>query len=178
MPFAMYAAVIALVGVERLVELVVSRRNAARVLARGGVEHGASHFPLMAAMHSAFLVCALFESWFRARPIALVAPMLLVAVLAQALRWWAITTLGERWNVRIFVLPGAAPVIGGPYRFLAHPNYVAVALEIAALPLAGGAWLTAIVFSILNAWMLRVRIRAEETALGDAWAHAFRRASP
>jgi methyltransferase len=98
---------------------------------------------------------------------------LAVVLGAQALRYWAIATLGWRWNTRIVVVPGAAPVTGGPYRFVRHPNYVAVIAEMVALPLVHGAWLTALAFTLGNAWLLRVRIHAEERALGEHWEHAF-----
>jgi methyltransferase len=96
------------------------------------------------------------------------------ALLAQGLRWWAIGTLGERWCTRVIVLPGSTPVTRGPYRFLKHPNYLAVVLEMALVPLAFGAWRTALAFSAGNAVLLAVRIRAEERALGEGWARAFR----
>ena len=94
-------------------------------------------------------------------------------MLAQALRYWAITTLGPRWNTRVIVLPGSAPVTGGPYRFVRHPNYVAVVAELFFLPLVHGAWWTALFFSLANAWLLTVRIRVEERALGDLWQRHF-----
>jgi methyltransferase len=93
--------------------------------------------------------------------------------LAQGLRYWAIFTLGERWNVRILVLPNAAPVTRGPYRWVRHPNYVAVVMEILLVPLVHGAWLTAAAFTVANAVVLRIRIRAEEAALGPGYAAAF-----
>jgi methyltransferase len=96
-----------------------------------------------------------------------------VALLAQGLRWWAIATLGPRWSTRIVVLPGAPPVTDGPYRFLRHPNYLAVVLELAAVPLIGGALVTAAAASLGNAFLLAVRIRAEERALGPEWGRAF-----
>jgi methyltransferase len=102
---------------------------------------------------------------------------LAVAIGAQALRWWAIATLGWRWNTRIIVVPGASPFTGGPYRFLRHPNYLAVILEMLAIPLVHGAWLTALVFSSLNAALLAIRIPAEERALGRPYAEAFERLS-
>ena len=98
---------------------------------------------------------------------------LALALVAQALRYWAITTLGPRWNTRVIVLPEAEPVTGGPYRFIRHPNYVAVVLELAVLPLVHGAWLTALVFTVGNALLLRVRIRVEEEALGAHYAKSF-----
>jgi methyltransferase len=170
-----YLALIALLALERLVELAVSRRNARRALKRGAVEVGQRHFRVMAAMHALFLVGCPLEVFGlgRAFPGALGWICLGGVVLAQALRYWAIFTLGERWNVRILVLPNAAPVTGGPYRFVRHPNYVAVVVEILLVPLVHGAWITATVFSAANVLLLRVRIRAEESALGAGYAAAF-----
>ncbi|MDT0550875.1 isoprenylcysteine carboxylmethyltransferase family protein, partial [Streptomyces lonegramiae] len=91
--------------------------------------------------------------------------MVVVVLVAQALRWWCITTLGRQWNTRVVVVPGATRVVDGPYRVLPHPNYVAVVTEGAALPLAGGAWITALVFTVANAALLRTRIRVENEAL-------------
>jgi methyltransferase len=101
---------------------------------------------------------------------------LTAAVLAQALRWWAIATLGGRWSTRIIVIPGAPPVVGGPYRLLAHPNYLAVAVELLAVPLIGGALVTAALATLGNVLLLAIRIPAEERALGLTWARAFGRA--
>lgn len=162
-----FTVLVALVGVERLAELVVSKRNAAWSFERGGVETGQGHFPFMVVLHTGFLVGALVEVWVR-RPdpsAVLVWSMLALAVASQALRWWCITTLGPRWNTRVIVVPGLAPVTGGPYRFFSHPNYVAVVVEGLALPLVGGAWITALVFTVVNAGLLVVRIRVENRAL-------------
>lgn len=170
-----YTALIALVGVERLGELALSLRNAARAFARGAVEVGRGHYRVMTIFHTAFLVACVAEAWARPRPVpfALMAGALTGAALAQALRYWAIATLGDRWNTRVIVLPHAAPVVGGPYRFVRHPNYLAVVVEMACLPLIQGAWMTAIAFSLGNAALLLVRIRAEEAALGPRWSAAF-----
>lgn len=164
---AVFTAVVALVGVERLAELVVSRRNAAWSLARGGRETGQGHFPAMVVLHTGLLAGMLIEAWVRRPEVsaALAWSMLALAVASQALRWWCIATLGRRWNTRVIVVPGLPPVTGGPYRFLRHPNYVAVVVEGVALPLMHGAWITAVVFTVLNAALLRVRIRVEEQAL-------------
>ena len=164
-----YTVLLALVVVERGVELVLSKRNAARVRARGGVELGAGHYPTMVALHSLFLVSCWAESTLLERAIrpALFVAMVIVLALSMSLRYWAIASLGDRWSTRVLVEPGVAPVRGGPYRILDHPNYLAVVLEIAALPLAGGAWITAVVFSALNVTLLRVRIRVEERALAE-----------
>ncbi|HUM12811.1 MAG TPA: isoprenylcysteine carboxylmethyltransferase family protein [Myxococcaceae bacterium] len=171
----LYLGLLALVALERGVELVLSTRNARLAGARGGVESGQGHYPVMAAFHGLFLLACALEVVGLARPFpGALGWIALAAVLgAQALRYWAIATLGWRWNTRIVVVPGAAPVTGGPYRFVRHPNYVAVIAEMVALPLVHGAWLTALVFSLGNAWLLRVRIRAEEQALGEPWLQAF-----
>jgi methyltransferase len=170
-----YLAFLGALGLERLFELRLSKRNAAWVLAQGGREHGAGHFRVMALMHTAFLFACAAEVVLLRRPFvpAIGLPALVVALAAQGLRYWAISTLGKRWNVRIIVLPDAEPVTGGPYRYLRHPNYVAVVLELAAVPLIHGAWLTAVLFSLANAAVLFVRIRAEEEALGSRYARAF-----
>lgn len=162
-----YEALLGAVVVERIAELVLSKRHAAAILARGGVEHGQRHYPAMVALHTAFLAGCALEPWLLARPFipALGIPMLALALAAQGIRWWAITTLGVHWNTRVVVLPGAPRIGGGPYRFFPHPNYVAVVLEGVALPLVHTAWITALVFTALNAALLTVRIRTEDAAL-------------
>lgn len=157
-----FLALIGLVAVERVAELVVSQRNLRWSKANGGKEFGADHYPVMVALHSGLLVGALLEARHRRRWIW---PAFWVVVAAQVLRWWCITTLGKQWNTRVVVVPGAPRVVGGPYRLLPHPNYVAVILEGAALPLVGGAWITAGVFSVANALLLRTRIQVEDEAL-------------
>ena len=170
-----YLALLALVALERGVELVLSARNARTAHLRGGVESGQGHYPVMATFHALFLVACAAEVVFLHRPFpGLLGWVALAAVaLAQALRYWAIATLGWRWNTRIVVVPGEPPVTAGPYHWVRHPNYVAVVTEMAALPLVHGAWVTALVFSLGNLWLLRVRIRAEERALGPRWEAAF-----
>lgn len=165
-----HLVLVALVGLERLVELVVSRRHAARALARGGREHGREHYPVMVALHAALLAGCALEPTLLGREVA---PRLFVAltalvVVAQALRWWCIATLGERWSTRVIVVPGLPRITTGPYRWLRHPNYAAVVLEGLALPLAGGAWVTAAAFTALNLALLAVRIRCEDRALDAA----------
>jgi len=164
---AAFTVVVALVAVERLVELVVSKRNAAWSLQRGGVESGRGHYPAMVVLHTGFLVAMLVEAWVRRPDVAagLAWSMLALVVAAQGLRWWCIATLGPRWNTRVIIVPGLPPVTGGPYRLLRHPNYVAVVVEGVALPMVHGAWITAVVFTVANAALLRVRIRAEDEAL-------------
>ena len=162
-----FTVVVALVALERVAELVVSQRNARWSLAHGGRESGRSHYPVMVLLHTGLLVGMLVEVWVRRPdvPLALAAPMLLLVVASQALRWWCIATLGRQWNTRVIVVPGMPRVTGGPYRLVPHPNYVAVVVEGFALPLLGGAWITAVVFTVANAALLTVRIRAENAAL-------------
>ncbi|MFE1138374.1 isoprenylcysteine carboxyl methyltransferase family protein [Streptomyces mutabilis] len=165
-----YSLLLLAVAAERVAELAVARRNAAWTLARAGVEYGRGHYPVMVVLHTALLACCLLEPVLSQRTFlpALGWPMLALAVLAQALRWWCITTLGPYWNTRVIVVPGARLVGAGPYRFTHHPNYVAVVLEIAALPLVHSAWLTATAFTLANAALLTVRVRCENTALTQA----------
>ena len=162
-----FTVLVLLVGLERVAELVVSTRNAAWSLERGGVETGRGHYPVMVVLHTGLLAGALAEAWLRRPhvPSGLAWSMLLLVLGSQALRWWCITTLGRRWNTRVIVVPGLAPVAAGPYRWLRHPNYVAVVVEGFALPLVHAAWVTATVFTIANAVLLTVRIRTENAAL-------------
>jgi len=170
-----YLAFLVLLAIERLFELWLSRRNARLAFARGAVELGRAHFPAMALLHTLFLFSCAAEVLLlqRAFPGILGFFALGAALFSQALRYWAIATLGPRWNVRVLVVPGEEPVTGGPYRFLRHPNYLAVIAELLSVPLIHGAFLTAIIFSTLNAILLTVRIRAEERALGEPYARAF-----
>jgi methyltransferase len=167
-----YTVLVGLVGLERLAELVVAKRNLAWSLERGGRESGFSHYPFMVVLHTGLLVGCLVEVWVSGRDFAplLGWPMLALVIAAQALRWWCIRTLGRQWNTRIVVVPGLERVSGGPYRLFAHPNYVAVVVEGFALPLVHGAWLTAVIFTVLDAGLLTVRIRAENEALRSAYA--------
>jgi methyltransferase len=160
-----YALLIAAVAVERVAELVVSQRNLSWSRARGAVEFGARHYPAMVALHSALLVGALVEAFYRPFEPVLGWPMLVIVLAAQGLRWWCIATLGRQWNTRVVVIPDAARITGGPYRFFSHPNYVAVVVEGIALPLVHTAWVTAVAFTALNAVVLRTRIGVENAAL-------------
>jgi methyltransferase len=164
---ALYTLLVVLVGCERLAELVVARRNQAWSVARGAVEAGARHYPAMVVLHTGLLAGALLEAWLAPRPFvpALGWPMFALVLASQGLRWWCIRTLGRQWNTRVLVVPGLPRVDRGPYRLLPHPNYIAVVVEGAALPLVHTAWITAICFTVLNAWLLTVRIRIESTAL-------------
>src|SRR5271166_130572 len=164
-----YVLLIVAVALERLAELILSRRNRAWSRARGGAEFGKSHYPVMVTLHTGLLVACLIEAIVLHRPFvpALGWAKLAIVLAAQGLRWWCIATLGQQWNTRVVVVPGAARVAGGPYRFLSHPNYVAVVAEGAALPLVHTAWITALVFSVLNAALLRTRIKVENAALAS-----------
>jgi methyltransferase len=170
-----YLILLALLIVERMFELDRARRNARRAFEHGAVEVGQMHYRVMVALHALFIASCAFEATFFPHAFApIVAWIALGAeIVAQALRYWAVTTLGERWNTRIIVSPDRPPVTGGPYRFMRHPNYLAVVIEIAAVPMIGGALFTAIVFSIGNAFILAVRIPAEERAMGGRYGDAL-----
>jgi methyltransferase len=166
----LYFVFVLLTGCERLVEMVVSTRNARWAFDRGGVEHGQRHFPWMVALHFGLLAGALVEVFLLHRPFipALGWPMLAIALLCQAGRWWIIATLGHQWNTRVIVVPGLGRITRGPYRFrwLPHPNYLVVAIEGIALPLIYTAWIDAIAFTVLNAvLLLGFRIPTEDRAL-------------
>ena len=174
-----YTALVVATGLERIAELVVSSRNARWSFARGGVEYGRRHFPPMVALHTGLLLACLAEVWLLGRPFLpwLGWPMLALVVASQALRWWCIATLGQRWNTRVIVVPGLPLVARGPYRWLHHPNYVAVVVEGFALPLVHTAWITAIAFTVLNAvLLLGFRIPCENRALAGSDASAPARA--
>jgi methyltransferase len=162
-----YSLLIGVVAVERLAEVVVAQCNRAWSLVHGGVEFGARHYPVMIALHTALLAGCLVEPIWLHRPFipSLGWPMLTIVVAAQVLRWWCIGTLNHQWNTRVIVIPGAPRITGGPYRLVPHPNYVAVIAEGIALPLVHTAWITALVFTILNAALLRMRIKVENAAL-------------
>jgi methyltransferase len=156
-------AVIALVAAERIAELLLARRNTRALLARGGVETGARHYPLFVILHGGWLA-----AMFALMPADPEANWTLLAAFAllQAARLWVIASLGPYWTTRVIVVPGTAPVATGPYRWLRHPNYLIVALEIPVLPLALGLPSVALVFGLLNAGLLIHRIRVEDRARG------------
>jgi methyltransferase len=167
----LYICLILATGAERLWELTVSKRNAALAFSRGGVEYGQRHFPWMVGVHTGLLLACIAEVVLLDRPfIPLLGwPMLAIALLCQVGRYWIIASLGEQWNTRVIVVPGARRVTDrGPYRlrWLPHPNYVIVAVEGIALPLVHTAWVTAIAFTVLNALLLvGFRIPTEDRAL-------------
>ncbi len=165
-----YLLLIVVVGLERVAELVISKRNLNWSRARGGIESGAGHYPFMVVLHTGLLAGCLIESYYRPFVPAVGWPMLGLVVGSQVLRWWCLSTLGRQWNTRVVIVPGAERISGGPYRYLAHPNYLAVIVEGAALPLVHTGWLTALIFTVLNAGLLRVRVRAENAALAGLTA--------
>jgi methyltransferase len=153
--------VLVLVTLQRAGELVIARRNTQRLIARGAVEIAAGHYPLVVAVHAGWLI----SLWLFGRDQPVNAIALAAYLLLQGLRGWVFWTLGARWTTRIIVIPGETLVSAGPYRYLSHPNYAVVTGEIAVLPLVLYLpWLAAI-FTVLNAVMLAIRIRAENRAL-------------
>jgi len=160
--------ILAMVTLQRLSELAVARRNTRALIAAGAHEVGARHYPAIVAVHAAWLATL----WWLAPGREVAWPLIGLFVLLQAARLWVLATLGPRWTTRIIVLPGAPLVRRGPFRWMRHPNYAVVAGEIALLPLAFGLWKTALIFSLLNAAVLAVRIRAENGAIGPGVAKA------
>lgn len=159
-------AILVLVTLQRLGELILARRNTRQLLAEGGIESGAGHYPLLVGLHASWLIGLWVLAWDQ--PVSLF--WLSVFGIAQLIRIWVIASLGGRWTTRIITLPGEPLVIRGPYRFISHPNYVVVIAEIAVLPLAFSLVAFAAIFSLLNAIVLVIRIRAESHALDHAAA--------
>ncbi|HEX8412692.1 MAG TPA: isoprenylcysteine carboxylmethyltransferase family protein [Sphingomicrobium sp.] len=157
-------AILAFVTLQRLSELMIARQNTARLLAMGAREYAPGHYPLIVAVHAGWLAIL----WWLAPGQPIHWPVMALFVLLQLGRIWVLRTLGPRWTTRIITLPGEPLVTSGPFRFVSHPNYLVVIGEIAILPLAFGLWEVAAIFSILNAIVLAVRIKAEERALIDA----------
>lgn len=153
--------ILAFVTLQRLGELVIARRNTAALLAQGAHEVGAGHYPLIVLIHAAWLA----SLWLLAPGRPILWPLIGIFAALQLLRLWVLATLGRRWTTRIIILPGAPLVGSGPFRFVRHPNYAVVVAEIAVLPLAFGLWEMSLIFSILNAAVLAIRIRAEDRAL-------------
>lgn len=156
--------ILALVTAQRLGELLLSRYNTARLLARGAIEVAAGHYPLIVVTHAAWLIA--LWMWGRNQDVNLLA--LSVFILLQACRFWVLATLGPRWTTRIIIVPDAPLVTSGAYRYLSHPNYAIVTAEIAVLPLVLRLYLLALVFTVLNGLVLAIRIRAEARALAMA----------
>jgi methyltransferase len=165
--------ILALVTLQRLGELALARHNTERLLARGAIEVGADHYPLVVSVHTAWLI-ALWV-WGRDQDVNLAA--LAAFIVLQGLRLWIIATLRSRWTTRIIVLPGEPLVASGPYRYFSHPNYAVVTAEIALLPLALHLPRLALIFTIANAAVLAIRIRAEARALAAVASHPARAVS-
>jgi methyltransferase len=163
-PLGISVALLVLVTAQRLAELLVAKRNTARLVAAGAVEHGAAHYPLIVALHAAWLI----GLWLFAAGLEPSLPLAGLYLLLQAFRVWTLASLGSRWTTRIIVIPGETLVARGPYRFMRHPNYAVVTAEILVLPLVFGLHAYALLFLLLNAAMLAVRIRAENAALATA----------
>jgi methyltransferase len=157
------AIILTLVTLQRLGELVLAQINTKRLMARGAIEVGAAHYPLIVALHAAWLIAL----WVCGPEQMVSLPLLAIFVVLQALRVWILATLGPRWTTRIIVLSSEPLVAAGPYRFMAHPNYAIVIGEIAVLPLALHLPVLALIFSALNAIVLIIRIRTEARALGE-----------
>lgn len=165
---ALLVLAVGLLALQRLLELLLSRRNEYLLRARGAVERGQKHYPLIVALHSLWLLSTFVEGALRGPDFPLWWPVpLALFLLAQPVRYWAIFSLGESWNTKILIVPGAERVRLGPYRYLDHPNYLVVSVEILTFPLIFGAWITALVFSALNAALLFVRIKEENRALKE-----------
>ena len=162
-----FTILIIVVGIERVVELVVSKRNLAWSKARGGIEFSFGHYPFMVFLHTGLLVGSLVEIYISKPKLipGLAWSMFALVIASQILRWWCVTTLGKRWNTRIIIVPNLARITTGTYKYLVHPNYVAVVIEGFALPMVGFSWITATIFMALNIPLLVVRIRAENKAL-------------
>jgi methyltransferase len=168
-----YTILVGLVAAERVAELGLAHRNDIALRAAGAVEEGSAAYPWMVALHTAFPIACLAEVWCLRRPWIppMAGVMLLAIACAMGLRAWTVAALGQRWTTRVLVVPGSLPVTSGPYRLLRHPNYLAVAVEVAALPLVHAAWITAVAFSVLNGMLLRERIRVEDAAMSK-WCGA------
>jgi methyltransferase len=158
--------ILALVTLQRLGELVLARHNTRALLARGGIEVGAWHYPLIVAVHAAWLIAL----WMFGRDQDVDLLALALFVVLQGVRVWVLATLGPRWTTRVIILPDEKLVTSGPYRYLSHPNYAVVVGEIAVLPLALHLPFVAVVFTVLNAIVLAIRIRTEMRALATVSA--------
>ena len=157
---------VALIALQRVLELLLSRRHERALRAKGAYERGAGHYPAIVGLHAGWLISMLLEGWVRGAELSILWPFwLALFVGGQALRYWAILSLGERWTTRLIILPGVSLVKRGPYKHVQHPNYLAVALEIFSAPLIFDASFTALAFTVLNVGVLLLRIRTETRAL-------------
>ncbi len=170
-----YLAILAVLVAERIFELWLSNRNARLAFARGGVELGRGQYRIIVAFHTLFIAACAAGAMRNAPafPPALSLAALAGEIAAQALRSWSVATLGQNWNTRVIVIPNMEPVTSGPYRYIRHPNYVAVVIEVACVPLVRGLVVIALAFSVGNAILLAMRIPLEERALGEPYRRAF-----
>ncbi|MDW0116019.1 isoprenylcysteine carboxylmethyltransferase family protein [Sporosarcina thermotolerans] len=165
----LFGIVISIVILQRLIELFIARRNEKWMKSQGAFEAGATHYPFMVGLHILFFISLLTEVLFFNRELSLIWPFLLaIFLVTQLLRIWCLSSLGKFWNTKIIVLPNAQVVRKGPYKWIRHPNYIIVATELLVLPLLFNAFFTAVLFTLLNCWMMTVRIPTEEKALKEA----------
>lgn len=165
----LFLIVIMLVLIQRVTELFIAKRNEKKLRAQGAYEVGAAHYPYMLALHCGFFISLITEVlWLGTSPSRYILVLGGFFVVVQMLRVWCLASLGSFWNTKIIILPSAQVVKKGPYQFLRHPNYMIVCLEIVLLPLMFSAYITAVIFTLLNVAMLRVRIPVEERALIEA----------
>ena len=178
---AAYIVLLALVGAGRLIELKISRRHQRALAAQGVRKIAEPHFRWMVLLHGGVLAGAAVEVLLLHRPWipALAATMGVLFIFANALRWWVVHSLAGHWNVEVMPSASIGVVTSGPYRWVRHPNYVAVVVELFSLPMIHTAWITALVATVANAEILRRRLRVEETALAsDANYRALMGAKP
>jgi len=165
---ALLITFVVLIALQRVLELLLSRRHERALRAKGAYERGVGHYPLIVGLHTGWLVSTLVEGWVWGAELSILWPFwLALFVGGQALRYWAILSLGERWTTRVVILPGVPLAGRGPYKHVQHPIYLAVALEIFSAPLIFGASFTALAFTLLNLWVLLLRIRTEARALRE-----------
>jgi len=155
-----------ILALQRISELIIARRNERTVLSEGAVEYDREGYRVIVAMHAAFFLSFIAEYYFLKRSLNTLWPLLLlIIVLAEALRYWAISSLGKYWNTKILVIAGTSLISKGPYKYIRHPNYLAVVIEIAVIPLIFSCYITSVLFTFFNFIVLRRRIRIEESAL-------------
>lgn len=164
-----YTIAIALTALERLFEVRLSNKNAAWSFAQGGIEIGKEHFPFMVVLHTGFLIGCVVEAWLIPREVSFLwmGVFFALTIGCQIFRWWCIHTLKEQWNTRVILVPGFKRVTTGPYQYFSHPNYLIVAVEGFVLPLFHKAYYSALLFTLLNAGLMWIRIRMEEKALQE-----------
>lgn len=157
---------LAIIILQRFAELIIAKQNEKWMLKQGGIVFGEKHYKMIVGLHIFFFIFFLWEVFHFGKTLSSLWPVLLIIfILTQAVRVWALSSLGKYWNTKIIVLPDADVVMKGPYKYMKHPNYVIVTLEFIIIPLIFQAYLTAIIFSVLNMWMLSIRIPEEEKAL-------------